>query len=280
LQLDKTPEGLELDYFSLKANHRFNISSHQFQKAAETKMSTSYGGRSNILSYLWEYDKTPTETPVQSPKRTKRIQHLNLKIPSNTAPGIRHLASSLGSQHSSLQPTPTTPLFTKEGKVVDSPEMTLEFTNMEHFDSERFFQSNRIPLLDKRHAAQRDVLRLVYADLLYRWHLLDQRAEVLKFLTQTPFPDKELVSQHLQVPCFICGTEIANLEKYCINCRKMRKSIKCSFCHVLVKGLVNFCYHCGHGGHSDHMRHWFVDSKQVYCMTGCGCKCALESLHV
>ncbi|KAI8889769.1 hypothetical protein K501DRAFT_237975 [Backusella circina FSU 941] len=321
LNLDRTPEGVELDYFSLKTNHRFNLTSQHYQQQQQQQrprsggaigesnsvdnthtkstMSTSYGGKSNILSYLWEYDKktSPNDhTPdsLQSPKRSNSrlnrsftMHHrLNLKIPSNTAPGVRHVASSFDSSSVASpatlqqQPTPTTPLFSKEGKVIDTAEMSLEFTNMDHFDSERFFQTNRIPLLDKRNTAQRDVLRLVYADLLYRWHLLDQRAEVLQFLVQSPFPDKELVSQHLQVPCFVCGTEIANLEKYCVNCRKMRKSIKCSFCHVLVRGLVNFCYHCGHGGHSDHMRHWFVDSKQVYCMTGCGCKCALESLHL
>jgi hypothetical protein len=276
-------------------------------KVAMAPISASYGSKSsNMLSYLWENDNkrlSPTERTVdrltdtpnelQSPnKRNSRLNrswtmnHPKLKIPSNTAPGIRHIVGSLGSHSSALSSpiivTPTTPLFNKEGRVLqESSEMKIEFTNMEHFDSERFFEFNHIPLMDTRGMAQRDVLRLNYADMLYRWNLLDQRAEVLRFLNHQPFlVDEEVASAHIQVSCYACGTELSSNDKYCINCRKVRKLIQCCFCHILVKGLVNFCIHCGHGGHSNHMEDWFVKNQQVYCMTGCGCKCALESLDL
>lgn len=326
LPVEKTPE--ELDYFSLKTvprvpNLRANsgpnehANYHQGERIPLTPLSQSYGGgRPNnnnniVLSYLWESDNrrvSPidrlTDTPnelQQSPnninKRNSRLNrswtltHPKLKIPSNTAPGIRHPAAaaaavgSLGSHSSVLSSpviaTPTTPLFNKEGKVVnDSTEMKLEFTNLDQFDGERFFHYNHIPLMDTKGMAQRDALRLGYADMLYRWNLLDQRAEVLRFLNHQPFPvDKQVTSTNIQVSCYACGTELSTNDKYCVQCRKVRKLIRCCFCHILVKGLVNFCVHCGHGGHSKHMEDWFVTNGQVYCMTGCGCKCALEALE-
>lgn len=337
--MDRTPETTELDYFSLKANHRtIHHHTHRNQqhhpirsnsgpnmdhaeRIAVTPISASYGSKVNNLSYLWEGERrlsptdrlTDTPNEIQSPpfklqqQRSSRLNktwtmtHPKLKIPRNTAPGIRHPAaahndnshhihgaaggslgsfSSIASISSPIIATPTTLLFNKEGKVLknDATEMKLEFTNLEYFDSERFFQYNHIPLMDAKGMAQRDCLRLGYADMLYRWNLLDQRAEVLRFLNHQPFPvDKP--STHIQVSCYACGTELSSNDKYCINCRKIRKLIRCCFCHILVKGLVNFCIHCGHGGHSHHMEDWFVKNQQVYCMTGCGCKCALEPLE-
>ncbi|KAK4512335.1 Nuclear control of ATPase protein 2 [Mucor velutinosus] len=316
ISIDKSPE-TELDYFSLKMSHRNLHHHHQHSLRANSgpntdateritvaPISASYGTKSNnMLSYLWDTSDSRrlspidryTDTPTELHSPNKRNLRLNrswtmsqpkLKIPSNTAPGIRHIVGSLGSHSSALSSpiiqTPTTPLFNKEGKVLQDPrEMKIEFTNMEYFDSERFFGFNHIPLMDTKGMAQRDVLRLAYADMLYRWHLLDQRAEVLRFLNHQPFPaDKEVASSNIRVSCYACGTELSSNDKYCIQCRKVRKLIRCCFCHILVKGLVNFCIHCGHGGHSSHMEDWFVANQQVYCMTGCGCKCALESLEI
>ena len=292
----------------MKTNHRGpNVransgpNDHAIERMTMTPISASFGAKSNLLSYLWETDKrllsptdrlTDTPNEIQSPtlKRNSRLNRsytvaqANLSIPSNTAPGIRHPIGSVGSLSSIITSpgiiTPTTPLFNKEGKIIsDTNEMKLEFTNMELFDGERFFHYNHIPLMDQKGMAQRDALRLGYADMLYRWNLLDQRAEVLKFLNHQPFPvDKQVTSTHIQVSCYACGTELSTNDKYCVSCRKVRKLIRCCFCHILVKGLVNFCVHCGHGGHSKHMEDWFVTNEQVYCMTGCGCKCALEPL--
>ncbi|KAI8641629.1 hypothetical protein BD408DRAFT_444202 [Parasitella parasitica] len=315
ISVDKSPE-TELDYFSLKLNHRNLNQSNQHTLRANSgpntdaterislaPISASYGAKSsNMLSYLWDSNDSikrlsPTEklTDVPNESSNKRNSRLNkswtyshpkLRIPSNTAPGIRHIVGSLGSHSSPLSSpvvqTPTTPLFDKEGKILqDTSEMKIEYTNMEYFDSERVFANNHIPLMDTKGMAQRDLLRLNYADMLYRWNLLDQRAEVLRFLNHQPFPaDKEVASTNIQVSCYACGTELSSNDKYCIQCRKVRKLIRCCFCHILVKGLVNFCIHCGHGGHSNHLENWFVTNRQVYCMTGCGCKCALESLEI
>ncbi|RCH80729.1 hypothetical protein CU097_000088, partial [Rhizopus azygosporus] len=104
-------------------------------------------------------------------------------------------------------------------------ELKLEYSNLEQFDGEKFFDSfNQIPLVDNKSMAQLDVLRLGYADMLYRWNLLELRAEILKFLHHQPFPaDYELASQSVQVSCHSCGIEVSNHDKYCHQCRKIRK---------------------------------------------------------
>ncbi|KAI9486044.1 MAG: hypothetical protein EXX96DRAFT_592887 [Benjaminiella poitrasii] len=326
MPFDKKLEAIELDYFSLKANHHSVIYGHQqglransgpntdtTEKISVTPISASYGSKANaMISYFWDNDynrratprseknmeRTSDNTLSETHNRNKRNLRLNKtwsstnhspksKIPSNTAPGIRHIiVGSMGSHSSTLSSpilgTPTTPLFNKEGKILqDSSEMKIEFTNREFFDSERFFEHNQIPLLDPKRTAQRDMLCFHYADLLYRWHLLDQRVEVLQYVTYHVFPpNKEVTSTHVHVSCYVCGAELSMNDKYCLRCRKIRKMIRCCFCHILVKGLVNFCIHCGHGGHSQHMEDWFVKHQEVYCMTGCGCKCALESLEI
>lgn len=293
-----------MDYFSFKANHRglhHGLRTHHSGPNFDTPLHSNFqGGRSHTMSSFFSENekKSMFDTPqeLQSPMKrshsrlhtTWNMNHPPLKIPSNTAPGVRHIVGSLGSYSSILSSpiiaTPTTPVFNKEGKFLHDPssEMKIEYTNMECFDSERFFEYNHIPLMDTRGMAQRDVLRINYADMLYRWNLLDQRAEVLRFLNYQPFPldNSEITSTNVHVSCYACGRELSSHDKYCFTCRKVRKLIRCCFCHILVKGLVNFCIHCGHGGHSNHMEDWFVKNQQVYCMTGCGCKCALESLEL
>ncbi|KAG0893256.1 hypothetical protein G6F34_010145 [Rhizopus arrhizus] len=305
MHVERASDVIELDYFSLKSNNKLPHRPHSgpiadlAEKITMAPFSSSYGSKSNhFLSYLLETENrklsptidrlTDTPNEIIMPKRTPSSR-LNrpwekLKIPSNTAPGARQMiANSLGSHYSAGSSTPTTPLHDKEGKLItsSSSELKLEYTNLEYFDDEKFLsQFNHIPLVHNGSMAQLDVLRLGYADMLYRWHLLEQRAEVLKFMYYyQPADNAEIVSHHVQVSCHSCGTELSSHDKYCVQCRKIRKVIQCSYCHIMVKGLINFCTHCGHGGHTYHMEDWFVTNRQVYCMTGCGCKCTLETLE-
>ncbi|KAI8371399.1 uncharacterized protein BYT42DRAFT_580098 [Radiomyces spectabilis] len=262
---------------------------------AQTSTPTSAGGDDH---------STPAETPdsvndprTSSPKRLRlnppwMSNYASAKLPSNTAPGLRPISGSAGSAHLPYMTTPNiatpyvvtppTPFMStlvanKEGKVIPTEELTIQFTNMEYFDDEKLFPMQDIPLLDTNASAQQDVLRLNYADMLYRCTLLEPRAEVLKFSKQVVVPDTERTMQ-IQIRCYLCNTEINDGDQICPACRKHRQQIRCSICHVLVKGLSNFCIKCGHGGHSSHMKDWFIHQEQNVCPTGCGCHCLIETM--
>ncbi|KAI8150329.1 hypothetical protein BJV82DRAFT_652492 [Fennellomyces sp. T-0311] len=263
-------------------------------RATTTQLSASYGTSRgvNFLSYFWDTDRhTPPgeksaseamqETPTAYAKRITRPFSTTLtqqKIPSNTAPGLRSTPSSpLTPPGMTTTTTPFTPqaiVSDKEGKIVQTDEMSIEFTNLETYDGDKALSyNNDIPLLDPRDIAKLDVLRLNYADMLYRWGLLEKRAEVLKFLSRPPFPTTERTL--VIIRCYICGSEINNRDqRLCYTCRKLRNQIRCSVCHVLVKGLLNFCSECGHGGHAHHIKDWFSEHKA--CPTGCGCICLID----
>lgn len=67
--------------------------------------------------------------------------------------------------------------------------------------------------------------------------------------------------------CFNCKTPCASYA--CPKCARI--VLKCSICHLSVKGLSWFCTSCLHGGHFSHMSKWFEEND--VCPTGCGCKC-------
>jgi len=104
-----------------------------------------------------------------------------------------------------------------------------------------------------------------YADILYRWGLLEKRSEILKFVQgETTLPFSGIV---LDPSCRICGRNSSSIK--CTNCQSF--AIRCAICRVSVKGLSSFCLVCGHGGHEMHMRDWF--KKFEFCPLGCGCNC-------
>ncbi|RUS34315.1 hypothetical protein BC938DRAFT_481274 [Jimgerdemannia flammicorona] len=75
--------------------------------------------------------------------------------------------------------------------------------------------------------------------------------------------------------CYKCGSALGPPDNTCSECHRHRRQIKCTICHHLVKGPINFCIRCGHGGHTHHMREWF--EGMGVCPTGCGCACVSES---
>ncbi|KAI8081598.1 uncharacterized protein BX664DRAFT_268269 [Halteromyces radiatus] len=282
------------------------------------QLSQSYGTKGvNFLSYFWDSDRrtpppmeksplteTPTEmgndtltasaaSPIRTPKisnrMTNRMQpwttmYSGAKIPSNTAPGLRSLTmtGSVSSHGTSFTSTPSMTIANKEGEMLSTDDLSIEFNNVEWFDGEKMFVYNQIPLLPASKSGQYDVTRWQYADLLFRNDLLAQRAEVLKYINNRPAPtltgstmtSKERTME-IQVRCYICGSEVAGPDRMCYQCRKIRTQIKCTICHQLVKGLLNFCVKCRHGGHSHHIKEWY--QKEDVCPTGCGCRCLIET---
>ncbi|KAI7850547.1 hypothetical protein BDC45DRAFT_446958 [Circinella umbellata] len=279
-------------------------------RVTTSQLSASYGTRGvNFLSYFWDTDRqtppgeksaaeamqqesTVTSTASGYAKRITRPFTNTLtaqqKVPSNTAPGLRNMGQPLTppgtmeTRRTTVKPpfAPTSHQFAvvsdKEGKLVYTDEMSIEYTNLETFDGDKALSyNNDIPLLDPNDVAKHDVLRLNYAEMLYQWGLLEKRAEVLKFLSQSPkYPTIEKTLEIEIGRCYICGSEINVHNRICYTCRKLRNQIRCSICHVLVKGILNFCTKCGHGGHSQHLKDWFEQSK--VCPTGCGCVCLLD----
>lgn len=130
-----------------------------------------------------------------------------------------------------------------------------------------------------------DNLKKAYADILYCYNLLPQRAHVLKFLYIPPAPFGNGVE--FSTECQLCHR--TNRGAYCLNCKKYL--LNCSICLLPVRGASNACLSCGHGGHTVsfkikyrlftstlniclfpqlHLLEWF--RKFEVCPT-CGCHC-------
>lgn len=135
-------------------------------------------------------------------------------------------------------------------------------------DSEKEIHEANIRLLDPKLVTQYDQFKTAYANILYRWNLLEQRAQVLKHVSVIPPKHKgvEFVAE-----CQHCHKDVRGPQ--CISCK--RHSFSCVICRIAVKGCSSFCLSCGHGGHTTHMEEWFSDME--VCPSGCGCRCLEES---
>ncbi|KAK9510437.1 hypothetical protein O3M35_005226 [Rhynocoris fuscipes] len=116
-----------------------------------------------------------------------------------------------------------------------------------------------------------DEYKRAYAEILYRWHLLDARAQVMKYV-----PCNSEVHQGIELiaECPNCKQVIR--EPYCCNCKN--PMLTCIVCHTTVRGSANVCLVCGHGGHTRHMQDWFTSNN--VCPSGCGCQCLTETAAV
>ncbi|XP_025832716.1 GATOR complex protein WDR59 isoform X2 [Agrilus planipennis] len=118
---------------------------------------------------------------------------------------------------------------------------------------------------------QFEYYKLAYAEMLHRWGLLYNRAEVLKFLCT---PAEAHKGVEFLIDCQHCLKPVKN--NACPNCKKL--AFNCVICHISVRGSSNFCLVCGHGGHTQHMERWF--SRNKICPSGCGCNCLIETAGI
>jgi hypothetical protein len=93
-------------------------------------------------------------------------------------------------------------------------------------------------------------IRHIYANLLYRWGLFNQRALLLKYC--------------------LSGSVEAEPQS-CL------KEVVCNVCTLTCRGYVAMCIFCGHGGHQKCYRQWH--NVEIDCPSGCGCKCKLMFSH-
>ncbi|KAK9693895.1 WD domain, G-beta repeat [Popillia japonica] len=110
--------------------------------------------------------------------------------------------------------------------------------------------------------------KLAYAEILHRWGLLYNRAEVLKYMCT---PSEQYRGIQFTTECQTCLKSSQSCS--CNSCKKL--TFNCIICHVSVRGSANCCVICGHGGHTLHMQQWFAKNK--ICPSGCGCYCLAET---
>jgi len=134
---------------------------------------------------------------------------------------------------------------------------------------------NDSKLLDPSKNEMYDMYIETYAELLYRWQLLDKRTEVTKCMSEARNNYDSFVC-NISVDCQ--QPKCAQLVRgpCCAFCHRML--LTCSVCRVSCRGLTTLCAVCGHGGHTLHLSQWFQDHD--VCPTGCGCKCPLKNANV
>lgn len=155
------------------------------------------------------------------------------------------------------------------------------------FDDYRTSDVNR-SLLGESNRFFYDNLRKSYADLLYCYGLLTQRAQVLKYLSIPPTPLQSGVE--FVTECQSCRKTTRGPS--CLHCKKYL--LYCSLCQLPVRGAANACLACGHAGHTVRiinfflliLSNWLMICKQAHllewfakydmCPT-CGCKCMEKS---
>jgi len=135
-------------------------------------------------------------------------------------------------------------------------------------EREKLLHYNNTRMLDPDLNQQHEQIKKAYADVLYKWNLLNKRTEVLKHTDNT---GAHRVAIDVVVSCHNCHESVSSAQ--CNSCTY--PALRCAICHIGVKGIANFCLACGHGGHTKHMKDWFAD--QTVCPTGCGCLCLHEN---
>ncbi|KAH9507691.1 GATOR complex protein wdr59 [Bulinus truncatus] len=135
-------------------------------------------------------------------------------------------------------------------------------------ERERHQYSNSCKLLDPDQTAHFEQIKKVYANILFKWGLLIERAHILK---HTDGCGVEHQTIGCPVTCFNCSESVRDVQ--CHVCKY--PALRCSVCNMSVRGLSEVCLACGHGGHIIHMMEWFT--QQSVCPSGCGCKCLQEN---
>ncbi|KAI5736331.1 hypothetical protein M8J76_002205 [Diaphorina citri] len=114
--------------------------------------------------------------------------------------------------------------------------------------------------------------KLMYADMLHRWHLLNERTALCKHIMSSGTEIQRGVE--VVTECIVCKEP--SRDPRCPKCKAL--TVQCVICHISVRGVTNFCLVCGHGGHTNHMAMWF--ETETVCASGCGCSCLEECASV
>ncbi|TFK47373.1 hypothetical protein OE88DRAFT_1811180 [Heliocybe sulcata] len=116
---------------------------------------------------------------------------------------------------------------------------------------------------------------LVYSETLFRWGLLQKRAELISSIGQEHSIMRNIVEQKdleldMRRVCPRCGMDDPHGSRgHCPHCDSRATSPCCSICRLPVKGLSFNCLKCCH------LVHIPCRAKQRFttCPAGCGCVC-------
>ncbi|KAH7031811.1 hypothetical protein BKA57DRAFT_478380 [Linnemannia elongata] len=199
--------------------------------------------------------------PVLPYTHSKRDSYHSLQSTSPTMYNSK-LGPMMHRRQSSTSPSPLVDKM--ERYTVRGSGFKMTKMNTSLFDAEE--TPMNIPLLDPAKESQHNTWRLLYAEMMYSWGLFEARTELLKFLTFKHQPNYR---------CFECEKRLYPSYK-CDFCKRMRVGIKCTICHISVRGRTSVCLKCAHGGHTEHLWEWFVQEGNGVCPTGCGCECLVN----
>ncbi|KAG1770755.1 hypothetical protein EDD22DRAFT_865833 [Suillus occidentalis] len=123
---------------------------------------------------------------------------------------------------------------------------------------------------DQQILAQYKCHVLAYAEMLFRWQLLNKRLELLKSAKITTFHanSRETIFD-VQHACGKCNRTLDPHIETCSCCGLRTLKPRCSLCRLPVKGLSRTCGNCLHVTHLGCWR----DAMSNVCGSGCGCRC-------
>ncbi|KAF6022653.1 hypothetical protein EB796_019040 [Bugula neritina] len=151
----------------------------------------------------------------------------------------------------------------------DSHNEYIERSSIQQADSEQAELQKHlsaISILNPKHHFLYNFYKTTYADLLYRWRMLNEREILMKTMT----PDDDYTSNAIAIRCNTCHAETN--KSWCHTCSPNNKpALQCALCRSSVRGPATLCINCRHGGHLQHFRSWFETENE--CPTGCGCPC-------
>ena len=87
--------------------------------------------------------------------------------------------------------------------------------------------------IDEKNNALYDVYKKAYAEVLHRWRLLDERAQVLKHVFTTSYDTHKSIE--FQSECHSCKKSSKGPQ--CSMCKRL--TFQCAVCHISVRG--NYC---------------------------------------
>ncbi|SCV00193.1 LAME_0G08152g1_1 [Lachancea meyersii CBS 8951] len=150
------------------------------------------------------------------------------------------------------------------------PDIKIEILNNDGLD---YMDGKALALLDPADEPKYRSYRYQYAELLFYWGLLINRAELLQFNNTNEHFPPELWHHSSSCELDTCGeTNYTGVSyKTLENDSDFLTTRICNFCELQVSGRGFVCGNCQHIMHAHCAKLWWEQSDE--CSSGCGCRC-------